>query len=163
MIIIQVRETVQPEITKDHRVKIEPDEVAEAKAGEHEERRHKRKGRYCGNRDVPPGRIKEDVKRGGSEGDRKSVIGGINQRCAANDNMNANQQAEPEAFALLIHHASIAIICGGTFPRSEITQSAHNPQVAVIARRQCRIILCGQGPPAVRTRPPNALINGSFC
>src|ERR1700722_7616544 len=112
MIIVQVCETIQPEIAKDHRVKIESDKVAEAKAGENEERCNKCKGRHDGNRHVPSRGIKEDMECGGIEGDRKSVIGNPNQRRAANDDVNTNQQAEPETFssALMIGHTSVAII-----------------------------------------------------
>jgi hypothetical protein len=130
MIIVQVCEAVQPEITKDHRVKIEPGKIAEAEAGAHKDNGDKRKGRGHGNRDVPPGWIKEDVKRGRKEGDRKPVTGDINQGYAANDDVNANQETQPEAFssALMISHTS-GNLCGGISPRSGIAQSprAHNP------------------------------------
>src|ERR1700761_1982483 len=106
MIVVQVREAIQPEITKDHRVKIEPGKVSEAEAGAHKENSNKRKGCDHSNRDVPPGRIKEDVKGGRKEGERKPVMGNINQRYAANDDVDANQETQPEAFssALMISH-----------------------------------------------------------
>src|SRR6202000_11917 len=130
VIIGQVCEAIQPEITKDHRVKIKPGKVAEAEAGTHKGDGTQREGRDHRSRHVPPGRIEEDVKRGRKEGDRKPVMGNINQGYAANGDVNANQETKPQAFsiALMISHTS-GNLCGGISARSGIAQSpgGHNP------------------------------------
>src|ERR1700761_7707464 len=107
MIIIPARKTIQPEIAEHHREEVKADEVPEAEAGAHEKKRDHGKDCRRSHGDVPSGWIEIDMKLVGFQVVRDSIIGDDHQRQAANDNVNAKQQAEPEAVALIVSHAGM--------------------------------------------------------
>jgi hypothetical protein len=61
------------------------------------------------------------MKLGRIESVRKSEIGDIDERCAANDDMNANNGAESEMLSQerTISHASCAIIAAESLPEAK--------------------------------------------
>ena len=59
MVVIQVRETIQPEIAKDHGVQIKSGKIAETEAREHKYEGQQRKERNDGDGNVQARRIKE--------------------------------------------------------------------------------------------------------
>ncbi|MHB8270187.1 hypothetical protein [Bradyrhizobium sp.] len=93
MVVIKVRETVQPKIAKDHGVQIKSGKIPETEAREHKQEGQQRKERNDGNRYMQARRIKQHVK-GCGVYDRMVVVGDVNQGYAADHDVEADQQRQ---------------------------------------------------------------------
>jgi hypothetical protein len=116
VIVVKIREAIEPQISQHHRVQIKPDKVAEAKIGKCKQPRDSSEGDDRGHGAIESRGVIEYVKSGAD-------FCNVDEGYAAEGDVRTNQECQSETLGSFAGHqpSSVCIPQHGILPRNQIT------------------------------------------